>query len=64
MSSPLASDHSDSGRRIISPIRRRSDDDVSERFQNDIIILFTVIIQPMRWYQVCVFILQEEMMSD
>ncbi|XP_020629879.1 centrosomal protein of 135 kDa-like isoform X1 [Orbicella faveolata] len=27
MSSPLASDHSDSGRRIISPIRRRSDDD-------------------------------------
>lgn len=27
MSSPLASDHSDTGRRIISPIRRRSDDD-------------------------------------
>lgn len=28
MSSPLVSDH-DSGRRVISPIRRRSDDDVS-----------------------------------
>ena len=29
MSSPLVSDHNDSGRRVISPIRRRSDDDVS-----------------------------------
>ena len=29
MSSPLASDHSDTGRRLISPIRRRSVDDVS-----------------------------------
>ena len=29
MSSPLASDYSDTGRRVISPIRRRSDDDVS-----------------------------------
>ena len=29
MSSPLVSDHSDNGRRVISPIRRRSDDDVS-----------------------------------
>ena len=29
MSSPLVSDHSDSARRVISPIRRRSDDDVS-----------------------------------
>ena len=28
MSSPLVSDHSDNGRRVISPIRRRSDDDV------------------------------------
>lgn len=28
MSSPLVSDHSDNGRRIISPIRRQSDDDV------------------------------------
>ncbi|KAM7443892.1 hypothetical protein ABFA07_007461 [Porites harrisoni] len=29
MSSPLVSDHSDNGRRVISPIRRRSDDDDS-----------------------------------
>lgn len=29
MSSPLVSDHNDSARRVISPIRRRSDDDVS-----------------------------------
>ena len=28
MSSPLVSDHSDNGRRVISPIRRRSNDDV------------------------------------
>ena len=31
MSSPLVSDHSDNGRRVISPIRRRSDDDVCIR---------------------------------
>lgn len=50
MSSPLASDHSDSGRRVISPIRRRSDDDVSESFQVDLFSMFTLIIQLMRWH--------------
>ena len=29
MSSPLVSDHGDTSRRVISPIRRRGDDDVS-----------------------------------
>ena len=37
MSSPLASDHSDTGRRIISPIRRRSDD-VSVIYFSDVAV--------------------------
>ena len=43
MSSPLASDHSDTGRGVISPIRRRSDDDVSIQ-QNNVLWCILLVL--------------------